>query len=105
MNDPQWVEAARKLAERAVLATPTADERLDFLARATLARTLEAREKAVLLRTAEKFHAKFASESDDLKALLAVGESKRDESIAASELAEWTLVASQFFNLDEFLTK
>jgi hypothetical protein len=105
MNDPQWVEAARKLAERAVKAAAKPEARLDFLARATLARPLQARESEVLRRSIEKFREKFASDGEDVKALLAVGEAKTDESLAPAEVAQWTLVASQFLNLDEFLTK
>src|SRR5205814_1808720 len=33
MNDPQWVEAARNLAERALKAGSSSEARLDFLAR------------------------------------------------------------------------
>ena len=105
MNDPQWVEAARRLAERAMKASPTADARLDFLARTTLARSLEPREAAVLTRSAESFRAKFEADAEAVKALLAVGESRSDEALPAPELAQWTMVASQFLNLDEFLTK
>ena len=105
MNDPQWIEAARKLAERAVQAAGTPEARLDFLARATIARPLEPRETKVLLGAAETFRTKLASDADKVKALLAIGESKTDESLSAPEIAQWTLVASQFLNLDEFLTK
>jgi hypothetical protein len=105
MNDPQWVEAARKLAERAMKAAPTAPARLEFLAKVTLARPLLASESAVLMKTAETFRAKFAQNADDAKALLAVGESPADTALPAAELAQWTVVASQFLNLDEFLTK
>ena len=38
-------------------------------------------------------------------ALLTVGESPVDPALAPAEVAAWTLVASQFLNLDEFLTK
>jgi hypothetical protein len=105
MNDPQWVEAARKLAERAMKAAPAPEARLDFLARTTLARPLEAKEAAVLTATAEKFRAKFQDDAESVKELLSVGEAKADATLPAAELAEWTVVASQFLNLDEFLTK
>jgi len=105
MNDPQWVEAARKLAERAMKASPKFAARLDFLARLTLSRALDARETAVLTKAAETFRAKFANGEDDAKALLSVGESPVDPSLPRNELAQWTVVASQFLNLDEFLTK
>jgi hypothetical protein len=105
MNDPQWIEAARKLGERAIKSAPTRDARLDFLARSTLARPLASREAAVLTKSAETFRRKFDTEPEAAESLLAVGESVRDEAIPPAELAEWTMVASQFLNLDEFLTK
>ncbi len=105
MNDPQWVEAARRLGERAIRAATVADGRLDFLARTTLARPLAPRESAVLRRTAKVFHARFAGAAEAADSLLAVGATKPDPALAPAEVAEWTLVASQFLNLDEFLTK
>jgi hypothetical protein len=105
MNDPQWVEAARTLAERAIKAAPGVDARLDFLARTTLARGIGPREAEVLMRSAETFRAKFEADAEAANALLSVGESARDETLAPAELAQWTMVASQFLNLDEFLTK
>jgi hypothetical protein len=38
-------------------------------------------------------------------ALLMVGEKKNAPSIAAPELAAWTMVASEMMNLDETVTK
>jgi mono/diheme cytochrome c family protein len=105
MNDPQWVEAARKLAERAMRAAPETSRRLDFLARATLGRSLEKREARVLQEGLTKFRARFDADLEGAKELLAVGEAKADESLTPAELSAWTLVASQFLNLDEFLNK
>ena len=105
MNDPQWVEAARKLAERALHSAPATPARIDFLARVTLGRPLAAREAALLAKSQEKFRAHFSANVEAAKEILRVGESPADAAIAPAELAEWTMVASQFFNLDEFLTK
>ncbi len=107
MNDPQWVEAARKLAERSLKASSTPEGRLDFLARTTLARPLAAGEAAILSRGLATFdsHYRDASASGDVAALLSVGDSTVDPTLVPSEVAAWTLVASQFLNLDEFLTK
>ncbi len=105
MNDPQWFEAARKLAERAVHAAPTAPARIDFLARATLSRSLAPRESQLLASSLEKFHAQLANDTEAAKGILAVGDSPADPTIAPVELAEWTMLASQFLNLDEFFTK
>jgi hypothetical protein len=105
MNDPQWLEAARKLGERALRAAGRPEERLGFLARTTLARALAARETAALLETAGRFRAKFGADPEAAQAVLGVGAAPTDASLPPAELATWTLVASQFLNLDEFLTK
>jgi hypothetical protein len=64
LNDPQWVEAARKLAERTVRAGAETPQRLDFLARTTLARSLEARESDVLRAGVQTFRARFETDRD-----------------------------------------
>jgi len=105
MNDPQFVEAARKLAQRALAAAPDAPARLDALARLTLGRTLNPREQAALEGTRATFAAHYRANPADAAALLAVGSVPFKPGLDPGELAEWTVVASQFFNLDEFLTK
>ncbi|MEO6001845.1 MAG: DUF1553 domain-containing protein [Opitutus sp.] len=105
MNDPQWVEAARKLGEHAIKASPAPETRVDFMAQATLGRKLTPKESTAILQTGEIIRSKLAANVDAAKQLLAVGDSKSDESIAPVELATWTMVASEFLNLDEFLTK
>ena len=105
MNDPQWLEAARHLAEHALHAAPETERRLAYMARATLSRTLEPREVAVFRRSLDTFSARFEAKPEAARAVLAVGESPADAALPAAELAAWTVVASQFLNLDEFLTK
>jgi hypothetical protein len=105
MNDPQWVEAARKLAERAIRAEPTARARYDFLARVTLSRPLAGNEVALLAKSADKIRAHFVADAAAAKEILKVGEAPADDTLPPAELAEWTMIASQFLNLDEFLTK
>jgi hypothetical protein len=105
MNDPQWVEAARKLAERAIWATPDDEARLNFLGRVTLSRPLRPEEVAILRRGLEQFLTSFRDAPGDVAALLATGASPIDSALDPAEIAPWTMVASQFLNLDEFLTK
>lgn len=105
MNDTQWVEAARKLAERTVGAVSTSEARLDFLANSTLGRGLDAFERGKLLASYATFTTRFRAEPEMAKALLTVGESPVDSRVDAVELAAWSMVASQFYNLDEFLSK
>jgi hypothetical protein len=105
MNDPQWFEAARQLAQHAMKATPKTEDRLNFMARRALGRSLSPREVAVFQKSIEVFGAAFDPDPKEAREILAVGESPVDATLAPAELAEWTMVASQFLNLDEFLTK
>jgi hypothetical protein len=105
MNDPQWVEAARKLAERAIKSAGTDRARFDFLSRTTLSRSLLSSEIEIFERGLEKFRSSFDASPEQVQALLQVGDSPSDSSLVPAEIAPWTMIASQFLNLDEFLTK
>lgn len=106
MNDPQWVEAARKLAERTLMESkPTDSERINFIAETTLNRPLTPTETLYIEKSATTFKAHFVNDEDSAKALISVGASPWNPSLQPKEIAAWTLVASEFLNLDEFLTK
>jgi len=105
MNDPEFVEAARKLAEKAVEGEKTFDKRLDKITDALLCRRLAAPERAVVKQLEQKAEAEYSKREDTSKELMQVGESKTDQNLPVRELAAWTLVASEVMNLDESLTK
>ena len=105
MNDPQFVEAARKLAERAIRSGGHDTSRIDFMARTTLSRNLSTPEMEALSRSVERFRKHFTDHPDDATGLLATGESPADTTISPSEIATWAMVANQFLNLDEYVTK
>lgn len=106
LNDPQFVEAARYLAQQALNASGGSDaQTLDYVARRVLCRPLEERERAVLLADKEEFLAHYKAQPDDARALTAVGESKADETLDTAQLAAWTMVCNQVMNLDEALNK
>ncbi len=106
LNDPQWVEAARKLGERALAAASRSEDRLRFLALATLARPLAASEEQALLASQARLQALFTAQPEQAAALLQVGASPVGPGEwSPVERAVWTMVASQFLNLDEFLNK
>ncbi len=105
MNDPQYIEAARKLAEGAIRAKSDAGARIDFMAGRLLSRPLRAEEVAIVDTSRKKFEENYAAKSDEAAKLIAVGESKSEASIPPAELAAWTMVANQLMNLDEVLNK
>ena len=105
MNDPQWLEAARTLAEHLIGAESSTDARLDVLALRLLARPWSPGEKAVLSQALSDFQTVYSHDAKAAAQLVAVGEAPRDQGIAARELAPWMLVTSMAMNLDDALTK
>jgi uncharacterized protein DUF1553 len=106
MNDPTYIEASRKLAERMLTEAPTLpQERIRFAYRLAMARPPTAAETKVLLRVLDQERSTFQKDHDAALKLLSVGESKRDEKLDATVLAAWTTVASMILNLDETITK
>jgi hypothetical protein len=106
LNDPTYVEASRKLAERIMTEAPaTTDERIAFAFRLATARGPSDAEIGVLRRVYEEQLATFRAHAGAAQKLLAVGEAPRNDKLDAAELAAWTIVASTILNLDETVTK
>jgi len=105
MNDPQWLEASRRLAERVIHQSSETGTRLNYLGEVLLARAWEPREKLVLENALMKFQSAYAHDPSRAEELLKVGESNRDSGIRPDELASWMLLASAAMNLDAVLNK
>jgi hypothetical protein len=106
MDDPQWVEAARALAERTIREGGSRPEqRITYMSELLLSHPPAAKMEAVLQSSYEQMRRHYADDAKDAQGLLAVGEKRRDETIPAPELAAWTMVASEMLNLDETLNK
>jgi hypothetical protein len=106
LNDPQFVEAARGLAQRVLLeARPVDSERVSVMVRMVFGRSASEREVALLSALAERARQGFVGSPERATTLLAVGESARSEGIPLAEHAAWTVVANAVLNLDEFLVK
>jgi hypothetical protein len=93
------------LAQRVLHDAHDDSARLELLAETTVSRPLEKEEAAALDQSRQAFEQYFLAKPQDARSLLAVGESRPDPALRSSQLATWTLVASQFLNLDEFVTK
>jgi hypothetical protein len=106
MDDPQFVEAARRLAETAMLASGSdLDRQIDLMTSRVLARTFQPNERQVVIRSYKKFLGYYDSNRADAQHLLAVGESAPNPRLSAPEFAALTMIANQLFNLDEALNK
>jgi hypothetical protein len=106
MNDPQFVEAARALAQRAMKeGGDSAQSRIVHAYRlATGVRPTEFALKLMLEGHAKELEV-FRAQPDRAKKLLAVGESKRDETLDAADHAALATVCGLILNLDATLTR
>ena len=106
MNDTQFVEAARALAERAIQASGAdVDRQLDYLSARLIARPLSGAERTIVRGSYKEFLRFYDTQPADAKLLIHTGESKPAENVPVVELAALTMVANQMLNLDEVLTK
>jgi len=106
MNDPTYVEASRKLAERMMSEAGASDEaKIIYVFRLATARAPKAMEIAVLKKIHDRELAVFEKDPAAAKKLLAVGESPLNGKLDQNELAAWSTVASVILNLDETITK
>jgi hypothetical protein len=105
LNDVQFVEAARVLAEKAVGSAAGEDARIDFIAKRLLARSFKPEELRIVKANLRELLTHYKAVPDDAKKLIAFGESKPDPKLDPSELAGWTMLVNQLLNLDEVLNK
>lgn len=106
LNDVTFVEAARGLAQRVLLAEDlTAPDRLALAFRTATCRPPTVREQGILAANLHDHLDHYRSDPAAAKALVEQGDSPRDPSLDPSELAAYTAVCSLILNLDETLTK
>jgi hypothetical protein len=105
LNDPTYLEAARKLAEQLLHKADSPSARVQLAFRQTTGRSPKAEETDKLLSLYQQQWQAYRQSPQKAKELLAVGASRTDEALNASELAAWTTVVSVLLNLDEVVTK
>jgi hypothetical protein len=106
LNDPQYVEAARVLAQTALkVGGDKPEQKIDFIAQRLLARSFKPEELTVVQAGLTDLLAEYKAKPEEAKKLIAVGDSKADATIDASTLAAWTMLTNELMNLDEVLNK
>jgi hypothetical protein len=106
MNDPQFVEAARNLAQQAMKHGNGDHAKIsDYIAQRVLCRPLTTEEASIIASSQKDLLAHYQNSAEDSKALLEVGDSEPDKTLDAAVLASWTMVSNQIMNLDEVLNK
>ena len=104
LNDPQFVEAARVLAERLLKRMPaSAADRNREAFRALIGRVPDEAEARILAQLFAEQKSLFSSHPADAIRWLSVGESAWDETLPRAEFAAMTTVVSAIMNFDEFV--
>jgi hypothetical protein len=105
MNDVQFLEAARVLAQAALENTNGFDARLDYITARILARPLAASERTIARAAYSGFEQFYNAHPEDARKFLDQGDRKSDPSLPPAEHAALTMLTSQLLNLDEVLNK
>ncbi|MEO2017861.1 MAG: DUF1553 domain-containing protein, partial [Fuerstiella sp.] len=106
MNDVQYVEAARKFAERVIADGGTSvEERVIFAFRSLLNRRPNTTELQSLTNLYEEYLSLFRSDPEAATKFLTAGESPRNDQLDPKELAAWSMVTHLLLNLSETVTK
>jgi len=106
LNGPQFVEAARKLAERMLTeGGSTVDEQITYGFRLVTARNPSTAELAVFREAYDTDLKHYTNAQNAAQKLLQVGDSAFNKSLNQAELAACTSLARVFLNLDEAITK
>jgi hypothetical protein len=106
LNDTQFVEAARMLAEEMLTdAGPQETGQVTFAFRRLTGRNPEPRETKLLVELFDEAKKVFKEEPERATKLVAVGEKKPDPKLDATDLAAATEVAQAILNLDATVWK
>lgn len=105
LNDEQFIEAARHLAQLALLSKSDTGERIDFIAQRLISRSFRPTEVAIIQASLADLTAQYKSDPEAAKLLISYGESKADPSLDPQTLAAWTMLVNELMNLDEVLNK
>ena len=106
LNDPEFVEAAKAFAAKALKDGGTTDEaKVRWAFERATGRTAKPEEAAVLTEVLNKHRKQFADKPDEAKKLLGVGDVATPKDVKPEELAAWVSVCRVILNLHETITR
>lgn len=105
MNDPQYFEAARGLAERAMKVTGDDELRAAWMFSQTLVRPPTEGDLRDMLTSVKDFRKLFQDDSKTADEVLKAGWTPADATLNKIDLAAWTMTANTLMNRDDFINK
>ena len=105
MNDPQYVEASRVLAQRLLSQVGSDEKRLLQAFEEVTSRLPDQNELGILKAALARERARYHDNVTEAQKLLAVGESLPDQDLPPTEHAAWTNLCGLLLNLSEAVTR
>ena len=105
LNDVQFVEAARALAEEAMKAEETGPKQIQYAFTALAGRSPDATEMEVLSDLLSQQTEHYAGKLDEAEALIGHGDSEPDASLDPTQLAALTTICQAMLSLDATIWK
>jgi len=105
LNDPQFVEASRHIAQRAINQADKEEDRINFAFRLLTGRNTKPQEMKVLQQLLANEKSKFSESSEKAEGWLSSGESFTTKEVDEPLLAGYTVLASAIMNSDAFITR
>lgn len=105
MNDPQFVEASRALAERVLIMSEDPDEQLKLAYRLLTSRYPSEAELALLAQLYDSLTDSFSKKQENAEALLTVGQRPVNAVLSTDRLAALSSVSSLIMNHDASVVK
>jgi len=106
LNDPQFVEPSRALAQKAIeQGGQTVGEQVCTIFRTLTSRSPTDEEVQLLTVTYQEQREVFRENSESTKNFLAIGDHQPNENLDPAELAAMTVVAAMVLNYDESVSK
>ena len=106
LNDPQFVEASRHLAERILREGGKSDaDKLEFAWKLVTSRAPSMSKVQTLQSLLHDQQKLFKAEPEKAKQYLDIGDTQRDASLDQAQHAAWTVIANLLLNMDEALTR
>lgn len=105
LNDITFLEAARAMAEKVLLAETDAAARMKFAFRLATSRLPTPTEEEILNEQLQQFHVQFETKPDSAVEFVQIGAYRQNEQLDPVEQATYTAFCSMILNLDEVLSK
>ncbi len=105
MNDPQFIEASRVLAQRMLVHSRVLNDQITYAFVALTSRKPNQNELAILKDLYEEEYDAFSKNPSKAQLLIHAGEFPVDKKLNSIALAANTIVASTIMNFDEFVIK